>query len=147
MSTTMMRSDVLVSDGDRETVRREATQISNRQVERFAVVTDDGQTRVLDRELSQVLERVCQALAAHGHVRIGTLPDELTSTVAAELVGVSRPTLLKLAQEGQVESFKVGTHTRFRRDEILRLQERRERDRGRALVQILELSDQLDEPL
>lgn len=66
------------------------------------------------------------------------MPDELSSSTAADILGVSRPTLMKWAKEGKIPSFKVGTHTRFRRDEVLELKRLRAKKRSDAFDELRE---------
>lgn len=92
----------------------------------------DGEETPLPAELQQVLLRTLASIAGSGEVTIGRMPPELTSTVAADLLGVSRPTLMKWAHDGAIDSFKVGSHTRFRRDDVLQLREVRALQRAAA---------------
>ncbi|MCS6711979.1 helix-turn-helix domain-containing protein [Brachybacterium sp. EF45031] len=92
----------------------------------------DGQDTPLPEELQQVLLRALASIAESGEVTIGRMPPELTSTVAADLLGVSRPTLMKWAHDGTIDSFKVGSHTRFRRDDVLHLRTVRAQQRAAA---------------
>ena len=64
------------------------------------------------------------------------MPEKLSSTSAAELLGVSRPTLMKWAKEGRINSFKVGTHTRFNRDDVLALKRSMEKNRNDAFEEL-----------
>lgn len=63
------------------------------------------------------------------------LPEELTSSLAADVLGVTRPTLMKWAQEGRIASHKVGMHTRFYRDDVLALSKLRAKERGEAFAE------------
>ncbi|MGO4956700.1 helix-turn-helix domain-containing protein [Luteococcus sp. Sow4_B9] len=96
---------------------------------RIILRTADGTDVELPDEVQAVLHQTLAALAERGRVSIGTTPEQLTSTVAADLLGVSRPTLMKLAREGAIPSFKVGSHTRFHRDDVIALRDSRERER------------------
>lgn len=91
-------------------------------------------------ELSPGVQRMIldalASIAERGEVVIGRVPDELTSTVAADMLGVSRPTLLKWSREGLIDSFKVGSHTRFRREDIIRFHTERERERRQAFNEL-----------
>lgn len=82
-------------------------------------------------------------IAAEGEVVIGRVPEELTSTVAADMLGVSRPTLLRWSREGVIPSFKVGSHTRFRRKDVITFRAARERERRQAFEELraLDLDD------
>lgn len=63
--------------------------------------------------MTRFLNAALHAAASGRTVGIATPPDELTSVEAAKLVGVSRPTLLKMAKSGDIPSRRVGSHTRF----------------------------------
>ncbi|GAA3749680.1 hypothetical protein GCM10022239_26260 [Leifsonia bigeumensis] len=65
------------------------------------------------------------------HIR--SMPEELTTTVAAELLGVSRPTFMKYIQSGEIRSRIVGTHHRVRSRDVIAFRERRDKDRVAAL--------------
>lgn len=112
---------------------------------RVVIESTAGNTVELSRGLQEVLIKALQALAVGSEVSIVRIPEELTSTAAAELLGVSRPTLMKWARAGEVESFKVGSHTRFKRTEILRAKARLESDREKALAEFREVSAQMSQ--
>lgn len=99
----------------------------------------DGREVVLTQGVQRALLAALASIAEHGEVTIGRVPDELTSTVAADMLGVSRPTLLKWSRDGVIDSFKVGTHTRFRREDVVRLRDERERERRRAFEELRSL--------
>lgn len=102
----------------------------------------DGSEHGLAPAVQGVLIQALSALAQHGTVTIGELPAELTSTVAADILGVSRPTLMKWAREGVIDSFSVGTHTRFRRDDVLAMVQQRHRERSDALDALRAFDDE-----
>ena len=85
----------------------------------------DGEEAALPTALQEILLRALHSIASDGEVTIGRMREELTSTVAADLLGISRPTLMKWARAGEIDSFAVGSHTRFRRDEVLPVQAQR----------------------
>ncbi|MGO1895894.1 MAG: helix-turn-helix domain-containing protein [Brachybacterium sp.] len=107
--------------------------------------TADGAEITLSGDLQRVLLGALSSIANDGGVTIGRMPDELTSTVAADLLGVSRPTLMKLARDGEIASFKVGTHTRFQRDEVLRVRALRAQKRSAALDDLRALDETHEE--
>lgn len=110
----------------------------------LALVDGKGKTRLLDADLSGLIFRTLHALHENGAVEVRSMPEELTSSTAARLLGISRPTLLKKAQAGDIASFKVGTHTRFRREDVLRFARREENRRRVVLDEILSLGEQID---
>ena len=71
---------------------------------------------------------------------IRSMPDELTTTVAADLLGVSRPTLMKMIKEGELRSREVGTHRRIRSRDALELRDKRDASRKAAIARLRESS-------
>ena len=96
----------------------------------------DGSEQVLPAHLQEVLIETLKALANSGEVFIGQMPEELTSTVAADTLGISRPTLMKWVQEEKIDSYKIGTHSRFKRDDVLALKKQRAQARKDAFAEL-----------
>ena len=86
----------------------------------------------MSRNVQRLISQVLTSVAQRGEVTISRIPEELTSTVAAELLGVSRPTLMKWAKEGAIATHKRGTHARFKRDDVLKLKQQRAEERAQA---------------
>lgn len=87
-------------------------------VDRIHFTTTDGTSIPLPADVEAMLIGALRAIATRGRVLIEQLPEELTSTRAAELLGVSRPTLMKWARQNRLPSFKVGSHTRFHTTDV-----------------------------
>lgn len=102
----------------------------------------DGEETALPAELQEILLRALRSIASDGEVTIGRTPDQLTSTVAADLLGISRPTLMKWARDGEIDSFKVGSHTRFQRDEVLRVRSLRAEQQASAHQALLAFDEE-----
>lgn len=101
----------------------------------------DGSEIELPDRIQKMLLGTLAAVAETGEASVGRVPEELTSTVAAEMLGVSRPTLMKWVGEGRIASFKVGSHTRFKRGDVFALREERTKERRAAFTALRE-SDQ-----
>ncbi|RIJ78769.1 DNA-binding protein [Nakamurella silvestris] len=105
------------------------------------VELSDG--RQIPSELAALLRKILDAVADGRTVTIGTLPDELTTSAAAEMLGISRPTLMKLVRSEEIPGHKVGTHTRVRTADVLAFQRRRLERQRRAFDDLRSLEDEL----
>lgn len=73
-------------------------------------------------------EKVLDLLEAEHSTGAVVVPvkDLFTSTEAAAMLGMSRPTLMKLVDAGEVEHVRVGTHRRIPMRAILKYQRQRQ---------------------
>lgn len=93
----------------------------------------DGHSLELTPELVAILRQLLEPLARGEPVRILPLEAELSTQQAAEILGVSRPHLIRLLQEGKIPHRKVGTHRRVQAKDVLDYLEASKK-RGRALL-------------
>ncbi|MFT4011700.1 MAG: helix-turn-helix domain-containing protein [Nocardioidaceae bacterium] len=76
---------------------------------------------------------------------IRTSPEELTTTQAAQELGISRPTLMKMIRNGEIPAHKVGTNTHLRKAAVRVKRHERLTARRQALAELMELCDDLGE--
>lgn len=96
----------------------------------------------LPPELGMVLQLVIEVIAAGGTVTVGSMPSELTTSAAAAVLGVSRPTVMKMVSEGLMPSHRVGTHTRLRSNDVLQARRARRARQRLALDALRDLEDE-----
>lgn len=140
--TTKARPASLPVSEDMAAQAQELTAASST-TSRLVLRSPDGTERTLPNDLQSLLKQVLLGAARGENLKIGRIADELTSTVAADTLGVSRPTLMKMVERGEIRSFKVGTHTRFHRNEVDRVREDRRLDRMAAFAELRQLDDEL----
>jgi len=141
MTVVLTNGTVFVEEHLREQAAELVRRAHDRGARDFSLATDDGEPVAVPPDVSSFLIQVLRGLA-RGHFAVTALPEELTTTVAAELVGVSRPTLMKLVRSGELASRQVGTHTRLRTGDVLALRKRRAQDRRAALEALRALDDE-----
>lgn len=119
-----------------------------RQLERFAnrqatLISAGGEEVALPAQLFDVLNRVAGELAAGRGVSVLPRDMQLTTQQAADLLSVSRPTLIRLLENGRIPFELVGRHRRIRLEDLERYREQSRADR-RALLRQLARDGQRD---
>lgn len=133
-------NQILATDEDVERARTVLAQLASPQGE-LLVSAPAHEPAPLPIELGRLLQRVLEAMASGSEVTVMAIPAEVTTSAAAALLGVSRPTLIKMANEGRIASHRVGSHLRFRSDDVLSERSaRRDRER-RAFRELRELEE------
>ncbi|MDR0431816.1 MAG: helix-turn-helix domain-containing protein [Bifidobacteriaceae bacterium] len=108
-----------------------------------SLVTGDGKAVELPAELREVLSTAAQALVGGQEVLVVTKDSYLTAQEAAEFLGVSRPTLIRILDLGEVPFERPNSHRRIRLADLARY--KRERvHRRRILDRNLADADEFD---
>ena len=79
----------------------------------------NGEHMVLPPEVFAVLRDVVQAMAHGQAVTIVPVHQRLTTQEAADLLGISRPTVVKLLESGEIAFERPGHHRRVRLADVL----------------------------
>lgn len=134
----------LIADAEERQQAHDVLRQVGGHLETMTVGAAGGQSPV-PSALAGILGRVLEAMANGRTVLIGSLPEELTTTVAAEQLGVSRPTLMKLIRNGEVPAHKVGTHHRLKAADVMAFKRERLARQRQALDDLRALERELDE--
>ncbi|MFH5208488.1 helix-turn-helix domain-containing protein [Antrihabitans spumae] len=95
-----------------------------------------GAVAPLPDEVRSVLLTVVRALASGSAVTVEPRRTVLTTQEAAEILSVSRPTLVRLLEGGQIPYTTPGRHRRVELAEVLKYQQRLRKDRNAALADL-----------
>ena len=101
----------------------------------------NGEHLVLPPEVFEVLRGVVTAMADGQAVTIAPVHQRLTTQEAAALLGVSRPTVVKLLEAGEIPFEKPGRHRRVLLSDVLEFRRRRSRAAREALDQMVEIAE------
>lgn len=104
------------------------------------LVSKDGSSVDLPDELFRVLVFAATNLAEGRAVTIAPIEKLLTTQEAAEFLGMSRPTLIKIVERDELPCTKVGRHRRIRLGDLLDYQGRRAETRRRALSEMVDIA-------
>lgn len=67
----------------------------------------------------KLLSRILKEISQGRPVSIIPIATEMTTQAAAELLGCSRPHVVKLLEEGKIEYTKVGKHRRVKYEDVV----------------------------
>lgn len=138
MTATVADSARIFLTPDESSRVRELSSADVSQASEVVVRTADGREIALGDEVNSVMLRVLRTIVDGGEVAVTVIPEDLTSTMAADLLGISRPTLMKWAREKKVDCFYVGTHTRFKLADIEKLKRSRTAEQKNAFEALRE---------
>lgn len=85
----------------------------------LSLIDEAGQPYLLTAELRTVLAQAIAALSAGQAVTLEPLRTLLSTQEAANLLGISRPTVVKLLESGEIPFTKPGRHRRIQLQHLL----------------------------
>lgn len=98
----------------------------------------DGEQAPLPEEVYRILVQVVEALRQGKVITIVPRTQRLTTQEAADFLGISRPTLVKLLEQGKIPYDQPGRHRRVLFSDLLAYLDRRGEERRAALDRMTE---------
>lgn len=98
----------------------------------------DGEQVPLPEEIYRLLIEVVEAMREGKAITLVPRTQRLTTQEAADFLGISRPTLVKLLEEGKIPYDQPGRHRRILFTDLLTFQQRQHASRRAALDQMTE---------
>lgn len=106
----------------------------------------DGTQLEFPTELTEVLRNAAAMMATGLAVTVQSINTSLSTQQAAELLGVTRPTVVRLLETGQIPfTTPAGRHRRIQLSDILTYQQKLRQDRREAILD--NAADATDEEL
>jgi excisionase family DNA binding protein len=110
---------------------------------RFRPEGNAEQTVTLPLTAVRLLKDILDKMALGHGVTVVSLPDELSSQQAADLLNVTRPYLIGLLEEGKIPSRLEGNHRRIRLDDLLAYKRQDDAKRLEALGKLVAQAQEL----
>lgn len=89
----------------------------------------------------KLLAKILKETSLGRPVSIVPVATELTTQAAAELIGCSRPHIVKLLESGQIKFTKVGKHRRIRYEDLLTYKKAMKIKQERLLGKMMEMDE------
>ena len=100
------------------------------------IMSNGGESVELPRSVMEGLSRMVRDLAEGHAVAVLAVDAELTTQQAADLLNISRPSLIKRLDAGDLPFHMTGTHRRVRFDDLVRYRTHQEAQRREALAEL-----------
>ena len=107
------------------------------------LVGPNGEQTDLPEEVYEVLQQVIRVMAAGKAVTVAPHNLQLTTQEAADLLGVSRPTIVRILERGDIPFTQPNRHRRLLLSDVLDYQRRASADQQAALRTMVEISEDL----
>ncbi len=111
---------------------------------RVRIEDDDEPDILLPAAAVRLLVHLLAQMAEGNAVTLMPIHAQLTSQQAADLLGVSRPFLVKLLDEKKIRFHKVGTHRRILFSDLIAYKKKMDAQRHEALDELTKQAQELD---
>lgn len=90
----------------------------------------------------ELLVKILKEISKGNPVSIVPIATEMTTQAAAELLGCSRPHIVKLLEEGQINYTKIGKHRRVKYEDIVDYRKMLKAKQKSAISEIMQLDEE-----
>ena len=100
-------------------------------------ITETEQKIKIPLRALKLLATILKATSQGKPISIVPIATELTTQAAAELLGCSRPHLVKLLESGEIAFTKVGKHRRVKFEDVMEYKARKRKEREEHLMEMM----------
>jgi excisionase family DNA binding protein len=102
-----------------------------------------AETVTLPAAAVRLLVRILEEMSRGNAVTVIPVEAELTTQEAADMLHISRPSLIQLLDEGKIDYRRVGTHRRVRFDALMKYKRQTDAARRAALADLAAYDQEL----
>nr|MBS1901993.1 helix-turn-helix domain-containing protein [Actinomycetota bacterium] len=133
----LARPTVTITEHLRDEAAQVIEHVGDEQIQGVTITTATGKQIDVPAGLAEVVDTILHRMAQGGQVTLQTMPELLTTSLAADLLGVSRPTVVKLINDGKLNAIMRGSHRRVRWAELSEFMKAREAERAAAITDLV----------
>jgi excisionase family DNA binding protein len=100
-------------------------------------IEETGDKIILPLKALNLLGEILKAMSQGKPISIVPIATEVTTQRAAEILGCSRPHLVKLLEEGKIEYTKVGKHRRIKYEDVIDYKKKMKEEQKKRLIEIM----------
>jgi excisionase family DNA binding protein len=141
-ATTTVTSVMAPDGAERQKISALVTFL-DRHPQPAGLVTSDGEQVEVPAQLFEALRQIAAILAQGDGVAINAISRELSTTEASRILGMSRPTLIRLLDAEELPSHRVGSHRRVLLHDVLTHRRQQIRERRKEYEELMLESDAL----
>lgn len=90
----------------------------------------------------KLLGDILKAMGQGKLISLVPIATEVTTQAAAEIIGCSRPHLVKLLEDGKIPFTKVGKHRRIKFDDIMKYRNQMKEQQKQNIIDIMNLDEE-----
>ena len=90
----------------------------------------------------KLLAKILKVTSQGKPISIVPIATEMTTQAAADLLGCSRPHLVKLLEEGEIEYTKIGKHRRVKFEDVMAYKKRMKAKQQELLIKIMNADEE-----
>ncbi len=85
----------------------------------------------------KMLGEILKAMSKGNPITIVPQATEVTTQMASEILGCSRPYIVKLLEEGKIDYTKIGKHRRIKYEDVVKYKQRAKEEQKNLLIDIM----------
>lgn len=105
-------------------------------------IEETGARIKIPRKALELLAKILEETAQGRPVSIVPIATEITTQAAAEMLGCSRPHLVKLLEKGEINFTKVGKHRRIKYSDVLGYKQKRKTEQRKLLIEMMKADEE-----
>ena len=98
---------------------------------------------VIPSRALQLFGNILKAMSEGKPISIVPVATEVTTQKAAEILGCSRPHLVKLLEEGEIEFVKVGKHRRIMFEDVVKFKQKMKEQQKKHIIDMMNQDEEL----